>query len=230
MPKSVHREFRVRLGRRFAALASSMLISARQAALVLQRAGVNRDRSRRLLEAGFAGPAMRTTGAMLFEGDRVEALAAWPHVDHDEIIELCPEGLYVARVAPDVPLDAGGAWEARVDSLSTVPTDLSAVTRAFIRSRIQDRGFLPWVATLCGFVAVGGELRGLLADHQEGNRFDLGRPSAWFGALRRHRFETGPGRPWSIWGWQPYARTAPAAAKHVIHRTIAQRSRPALQE
>lgn len=207
-----------------------MLISARQAALVLRRAGVNRDRSRRLLDAGFAGPAMRTAGAVLFERDRVEALAEWPRVAGDEIVRTCPEGVYVARVAPHASLNLGDSWGALVTGLAAVPDDLSAVTGAFIRSRIEDRGFLPWVATVCGFVSVGADLTGFHAPTEGVATFVLRTPSEWFETVRGRRFETGPGRPWSIWGWQPCARRAPVDAKYVIHRTIALQRPSALQE
>jgi hypothetical protein len=180
-----------------------MLVSARQAASIMWRAGVNRDRSRRLLEAGFAGGGVRTTGSLLFEHDRVQALAAWSHVESEELVRTCPDGVYVARLGPDAEFILDTPWDAQIEVLSAVPHDLSAVTRAFVRSRIQSHGLLPWVATVCGFVAVGADLEGFRTDAEGESSFVLARPGHWFETLCGRRFETGPGRPWSVWGWQP---------------------------
>jgi hypothetical protein len=207
-----------------------VLISAREAAQLLRRAGVNRDRARRLLAAGFAGPGVRTAASVLFEHDLVRELCAWPHVDHARLVADCPEGIYVARVSAGHPLDVGTSWHTRVTSLELVPDGLSAITAVFLITRIQDQGPVPWVATVSGFVAFGADLTGFRG-HEDGRpRFVLHRPGTWFESVSRRRFETGPGRPWSIWGWEPYARVTPPAAKYVIHRDVPAAGHPPLQE
>ena len=164
---------------------------------------------------------------MLFPADRVHALAGWPPVDLAEIVGLCPEGVYVSRIGPGRPVDIGIPWKALVAELDLVPEELSPYTAAFLVTRLQKQGFLPWVATVGGFVAAGGDVIAVRPDRDGRPRFVLEEPGEWYDAFAGRRFETGPGRPWSIWGWQVFAQQAPPGAKHVLHRNLRTSSVPA---
>jgi hypothetical protein len=175
-----------------------MLISGRRAAARLEAAGLTNRQARRVLAAGFAGAPVRTSAALLFEQESVEALAAWPVLSDDLVAAALPGGAFVARRdvdllpgAPDLVEALRGGWA------------LSPLTAVWIRVRIGSHGHLPLVATVGGFVAGGAEITGLVTAGASGYRLDLRAPGPWFDALAGRRLPTGPGRPWVVLGWQP---------------------------
>jgi hypothetical protein len=129
-----------------------MLVSARGAAGILGEVGINREDARRLLLAGFAGPGLRTRGALLYDEERVRSLTTWP-------------------------------W-------------LGLVT-----SRIERYGPMPFLATMCGYVAVGADVVAVQADESGNTSFTLTEPGAWFEPCDRRAFHAGAGRGCFIWGW-----------------------------
>lgn len=177
-----------------------MLISGRAAAFRLESAGLHRRQARRLLATGFAGTPIRTTSALLFDACRIDDLVRWPLADQAELDEQCPWGIFIARRDVDV-------LASRAEQLATVHGDwpLNMITRVYLEGRIREHGFFPFVATVCGYVALGAEIVG--GRVQEGHAvLDLRDPGEWFDELRYRRLPSGPGRPWVIRGWQPFAR------------------------
>jgi hypothetical protein len=180
-----------------------MLVSQREASRLLERAGLTRNRSRRLLASGMAGEPVATAGALLYEAERISELAARPVVSEERLMGACPGVLFVAR--RDLPLSApcveplavlAGGWP------------ISSATALYLDLWIERHGYVPLVATICGFVAAGAEIVGVTSD-PDGTptfrdpliaRFDLRGAGDWFDVFEHHRLDTGPGRAWSILG------------------------------
>ena len=177
-----------------------MLITGREAAHRLGAAGLTRRQANRVLTAGFAGAPVRSTGAHLYDARRVADLERWPTVGDDVLDRACPRGIFIAR--RDVDLDTPAATQRE-----TVRADwpISPYTAVLLRSRIEASGSLPFVATVCGFVALGADLTGLVATAHGSYLLELDEPGAWFEPLRGRRIPTGPGRPWVIRRGRPYA-------------------------
>jgi hypothetical protein len=71
-----------------------------------------------------------------------------------------------------------------------------------IKVKLERHGHFPFVATVAGFVALGGDIAAV--GSQDGRMsFELHDPGPWFDALASHRLDTGPGNPYVIRGW-PY--------------------------
>ena len=178
-----------------------MLITGREAARILRDTGLTRERSRRLLAAGFAGEPIRAAGAHLYEQDRIVELARRPRIDKANVVTWCPDGLFVAR--RDVNVAA--SWADRADAVRG-PWECGRGTRVFLQIMIDRAGPFPMVGTVCGFVAVGAEIVDIRAtpsgvDARETSMFELREAGTWFHSFRDARLPTGPGRPWSIFGW-----------------------------
>ena len=177
-----------------------MLVSAREAAVFLEDAGLCRRQARRVLASGLAGAPLRTRSSLLFDADRVRDLVAWPVADAAAVDAACPWGIFISRRQVDVGAEAA-------DQLASVREDwpLNQLTRVFLGLRIRRHGYFPFVATVSGYVALGAEIVG--GSLRRGNAvFDLQEPGEWFEVLRGRQFPSGPGRPWVIRGWQLYAR------------------------
>jgi hypothetical protein len=172
-----------------------VLISAREAAEELHAVGVHRRQARRVLAAGFAGRAIETAAALLFEDARVRELAAWPTVAEARLDDTCPWGLFIAR--RDVDL-----YAPRTEQVDAVRAgwDLSPYSRVLIRVRIAQHGQLPFVAAVSGFVALGAEICDVLIDGAGRTTLVLGDPGPWFDELRGRRLAIGPGNAWLIRG------------------------------
>ncbi|GEP34589.1 hypothetical protein NSZ01_23570 [Nocardioides szechwanensis] len=78
--------------------------------------------------------------------------------------------------------------------------DLSVWTRLWIRIVCERDGWLPFVATVGGFVALGAEITAVAQTSPRRCRLELRDPGAWFETLRSTRFPTGPGRDWVLRG------------------------------
>src|SRR6476646_7922128 len=74
-----------------------MWITAREACRALALAGVSQRCALRVLGAGLAGGAMRTSNAVLYDKARVIELAQRPTVSWTELDEPCPAGFFVSR-------------------------------------------------------------------------------------------------------------------------------------
>lgn len=179
-----------------------MLISSREAAQILSATGVTRDRARRVLLAGFAGEGLRTRGSLLYEDARVRALLDWPVVDCRVLRDTCKQGVFVARLrdlGSDPNNPPGGDLQLR-------QWQLSPWARLEMRQVVETQGFLPLVATVCGFVASGANITAVWpgrsssgAGRVQGSTLDLGQPGAWLEEFRNRRLVTGPGRAWLLW-------------------------------
>jgi hypothetical protein len=182
-----------------------VLISAREAAQILAATGLARERARRVLLAGFAGEGMRTRGSLLYDEARVRALLEWPTVDPSALDGACPSGIFVARV-----------MDLRVMDMGTHPIadrmwQLSPYARLQIRLAIETQGYLPFVATVCGFVASGANITAVWpspSGSNDGSTLDLAEPGEWFEPFNNSRFVTGPGGVWLLW------RTRQATLQH----------------
>jgi hypothetical protein len=190
-------------------------ISARKAAGILAPVVSGEAQARALLGAGLAGPPLASSSVTLYDEAAVRALAARPTLDlasaagSAQTASLCPHGLYVARLRRAQRWDLSVGWSEAVQSVAGVP-ELPPVTAGLLLARIRAWGRLPWVATLCGFVVLGGEITGTRPDpgpgpqqqgDDEGARtFVIEPPGSWFAALAEARMPTGPGgRPWVVW-------------------------------
>lgn len=102
-----------------------------------------------------------------------------------------------------------------MDQLGAVrgPWPVSVWERIRIRTLIAEQGFVPFVATVCGFVAVGANITGVTARHPEGRitgdgenwrgipgaDLDLAPPGPWFDLFRDTRMPGGRGAHWRLW-------------------------------
>jgi hypothetical protein len=194
-----------------------MLVSTREAARILAEVGATRPQATRLLRAGFAGPAVRTAGSVLYDERLVRALVDWPRVDELDLAEACPRELFVARLGPTRGLDLLSPRPEQLEAAGR-SRDLSPWTRLLLQLRITRHGSVPFVATVCGYVAVGADITALAVDRGSGPeqaptgadtircggdreliRFELGEPGEWFETLRGRRLRTGRGGPWILW-------------------------------
>lgn len=143
---------------------------------------------------------MRTRSALLFDADRVNALADWPMADEVALDEGCPWGIFIAR--RDVGVTTGEA-----EQLESVRDDrpLNLWISLVLAHRVREHGYLPFVATVSGYVALGAEIVAV-GGRRGVTRFELRQPGEWFELLRGRRLPSGPGRPWVIRGWQLSAR------------------------
>jgi hypothetical protein len=177
-----------------------MLVSARGAAEIIQGVDLGREEVRRLLQAGLAGPGLRTPGAVLYDEERVRELATWPPVREAVIDELCPFGLFVGRVARGRSIDLAADWTIRSTAVAG-GWDLSIFDRVLLTSRIARFGPMPFLATLCGYVAMGAEVVDLEVEGGGRTRFGLAEPGEWYEAFGKRRLRQGAGRSFFIWGW-----------------------------
>lgn len=190
-------------------------ISERDAARILAEAGLPRRHALRVLHAGFAGPPYRTRNRVLYDEDRVEALAARDHVEPEVLVRARETtGLFIGRRDIDImqPEEIQREAAARAWDIGRGPRIISS---HWIRTRAP----LPFVATVAGFVALGAEIVALTPDRAGGQavngqspggltRLVLQPPGAWFGDYADRRLVTGRGRPALIVGWQPHVEEA----------------------
>jgi len=202
-----------------------MLVSTREAARILADVGLTRPQATRLVRAGFAGPAIRTAGSVLYDGHLVQALVDWPRVDELELTGACPRELFVARLGPTRGLDLLSPRPEQLEAAGR-SWDLSPWTRLLLQLRVGQHGSVPFVATVCGYVGVGADITALALDRgpvpeepptdgsssigcsgdRELVRLELGDPGEWFETLRGRRFCTGRGGPWIVWDRRRHLR------------------------
>jgi hypothetical protein len=177
-----------------------MLISGREAAGILAGAGLAREQARRLLLAGFAGDGLRTRGSLLYDAANVSRLAEWPIVEASDLAGVCPDGVFLQRAWRGIHVEASHA-----DQLAALRLRwwLSPWARVQLRDGIATRGHFPFVATVSGYVAVGGDIVALDLHGPRDTELRLAEPSDWFSALRGRRYEPGLGGPWMLWTTRP---------------------------
>ncbi|MDP2773444.1 MAG: hypothetical protein Q8O61_07780 [Nocardioides sp.] len=118
-----------------------------------------------------------------------------PLVHERAVDAVCPSGVFVARRDLDLR-------SPRAQQLADLRDgwDLSPWTRVWIRVVCGRDGWLPFVATVGGFVALGAEVTGVMPTSERQCRLELRDPGTWFETLRGARFPTGPGRDWVLRG------------------------------
>jgi hypothetical protein len=196
-----------------------MLISARAASRILEEeTGLVRQQSRRVLLCGLAGEGIRADGALLYDEARVRFLAAWPEVDHTEVLARCPGGVLVVRLGRGDEPAPHDTWQGRADRLRVQP-GAGVMARAQVRARIEEHGPLPLVVTVCGYPVLLAELTGLAAlpeadpggHHWAERRVVLemrpptDRSAARTAVVAERRLVTSAGPAWLLLGAQPYA-------------------------
>ena len=183
-----------------------MLVSGREAAGLLGTIGLEREAARRALLAGVAGPAQRSRGALLYDEASVKQLLVDP-VDPGALSMDCWDGMFVGRVGPRrAAQDEYRQWRG-ADLTAAVAEQrdgvrmywrIAPLTYMCIQRLVERRGFVPFVATVSGFVVVGGNITGLQGGPR-GVALMLAEPTGWFEPLRGGRFVTGAGGPWAWW-------------------------------
>ena len=128
--------------------------------------------------------------------------------EHAALLEACPGGVLVIRLARGEEPASGDSWEQRAEAIRVQP----------------HLGFADWLE-VCAHLAVHGRLAMvvtvgdhpvLLADlvsfHGRGELVELGleRPGEWAGLLAGRRLVTGPGPRWLMLGSRP----TPGRAAH----------------
>jgi hypothetical protein len=176
-----------------------VLISERASAEILTSVGISREQARLLLHTGVAGAGERTGTSTLYDESRVREVAARPTVDEHRLAQVCPVGLYVARLARDRSLDTSATWEEQARAVAPQPP-LPTMTAAVlgVRHRLA-HGRLPWVATVSGFVVFGGEATGWSRSGDGASVVDLERPGRWYRDVAERWFAFGRGRHWCFW-------------------------------
>ena len=75
-----------------------MVVSGREAVRILASVVTGDAQARVLLRSGLAGRAIATPRGPMYDADAVRALTGWPTVDRSRLTDICPHGLYVARL------------------------------------------------------------------------------------------------------------------------------------
>lgn len=179
------------------------LISGREAAEILGALGLSREQARRVLHTGVAGPGQRLRGSLLYDAAAVCRLLERPALAAANLDEVCRREMFVARVRR---ADVLASWEERLAAVRT-GWHLSPYARLRIKLRVERDGFLPFLATVCGFVVLGADLVAALRAPDDRTVLDLRQPGAWFTPLQHTRFVTGPGGPWTLWSAERGHRT-----------------------
>ena len=179
-----------------------MLISARQAAVILGWGGFNVDRSRLLLRTGVAG-GVPTSGGTMYDEDRVRELAVRKVLGPGEIATACPDGILVGRLARTRSVDVTTDAATQLAAVNG-PWRVPLLWRILLDHRAESGTPMPFVATICGYVLVGAEVIGF--DRAPGDlaTLRLREPGPWFESLRERRWLPGRGGPALLLrGWPP---------------------------
>ena len=176
-----------------------MMVSERAAAGILGAVGLTREQARVLLRTGVAGTGERVATARLYDESRVRDVAGRPPVDGYRLREACPAGVFVARLSRDRALDVTARWEDQVRAVAPQPV-LPPMAAAVVGVRWRMAGGrLPWVATVSGFVVLGGEATGWRSSEEGRSEVELAPPGSWYEDVGGHWFAFGRGRHWCLW-------------------------------
>ena len=206
-------------GRADAEVASLPLVDSSSADLVTQRQAITILRSGRhhptqrlamgLLNCGFAGPARRAGGALLYDAARVQALADRKQVQQP-YPELCRGGMLVLRLPGRSGLALAPIEDVRAELQRSRP--MSATARLQLSAHRARFGMAPVIATVAGHVLGTAELEGCTAvggTAADGTPIrdsvlQLSDPGAWAAAFLGRVLRTPPGNAW-LW-WAPSSR------------------------
>lgn len=185
------------------------LISEREAAAMFARLGVDRETARRALRAGLIAPEVCLDRVTLYDAAEVgDYLAA--ESSRGPLPQVTTETL-VLRTRPwyryeDSPVGWAGVSleEAEDRQLAALGADwrLEASRRILTKVRIEDRGAMPLLATVGGFVLKAVEIVGV-----HDGRHELRPAGPWADPWLRRHYPTGrggaqfrmvapPGSPW----------------------------------
>src|SRR5205814_1532603 len=138
----------------------AVMVTGRQAASLLSVVLPTREHARLVLRAGLAGAPLRTSAVLLYDADRVVALAQRPPVSAEEVVTACPSGLNVGRRSRGMRVEVTAPWEERAAQVSLRPA-MPTMAATLLEAQVKVAHRLPWVATLCGYVVLCAEARGL---------------------------------------------------------------------
>lgn len=173
-----------------------MLITGREATSLVGLAGTRGRLAYEALRCGLAGEPVETPAAHLYDHARVVALAGRPTLTVVDLDERFPHGVFIARRS--VHVDATFEEQAAV----LAPRwRLGMVHPVMIRTRAQDHGAVPMLATVAGFVVAGADIIGAAATSDGTTTLRLQPPGPWFADARETRIPAGAGRPYVIRGW-----------------------------
>jgi hypothetical protein len=183
-----------------------MWVTAREASRIFEsEVGMGRQQSRRVLLAGVAGEPVRAGATLLFDEGRVREVARRPELDHGELLDASPHGVFVLRLGRDA-VSPSGSWPERATALRGL-RDVGPLARIQVRLRIHEHGPLPFVATVCGYPVLLARLTDLPPVTPGRVRAELTEPehgSPWPALVERSRLITSPGPPWLLLGSQPF--------------------------
>lgn len=179
-----------------------MLVAGREAIRILRPIVKGDAQAKLVLRSGLAGERTATPRGPMYDDQRVRSLMRRPIVDITVLPELCPHGLYIARVPRTAELDVNAPWPDLAAALGVRPP-MPSLTSALlsVQMRAWNEG-LPWVATVCGWVVLGAQARGFRPVPGVAGRtcFDLAPPEGWFRAFQGGRLPTTRGgRSWYLW-------------------------------
>lgn len=152
--------------------------------------GLGQAATARVVAAGLVGPPRVVAGAHLYDAARVESLARRPLVEEDTPLPpACRDGVLLVRTNP------------LVDDPLPGPRRLAKGRAAVLRILLAERGSLPMVVSVAGFVVTGADVVGVGTDDAQPPRTTLvTQPAAeWFDAFEGHRLMSGAGDPWLFW-------------------------------
>ncbi len=174
-------------------------MTGRAAARALSGVVGSEEQARILLRAGACGSTHPGGAVLLYDEQRVQAVAGRPFVEETALVSACPHGLYVSRLARTAALDLAQSWDLVASQVRQRPV-MPPMTAALLAARVRLAGRLPWVATLCGFVVHGADLTGFGTEPDGRDEFRLEPPGEWYEHLEQRWLPTGRGgRPWVIW-------------------------------
>jgi hypothetical protein len=168
-----------------------VLLTGRQARATLVTAGISEHRTRIALTCELAGPALKTSAALLYDGDQVAQLGRRRVVTHDEIHQRCTSQVFVSRR----PVHMSWHPDRLRAELSVIPGQISPLTVLALWRR---EGGIPFIATVAGFVVLGATIR-----EAHGQHLVLDDPGAWFDGLEDTQLLTGNGRQWKLMSPSP---------------------------
>ncbi|HET7682364.1 MAG TPA: hypothetical protein VFK34_01700 [Marmoricola sp.] len=174
--------------------------------------GVGRRQALLVLQRGLAGEPVRTSAAHLYPERAVRQLCAWPTLSLDEVADLGPGGVLVGRRALQLPpTDPAGDVDRPVHALDDSLVAqveggwvISEWPQCQMQRPIAEVGWMPFVCTVGGFVAVCANLTGFAAEPRGAAARAPGRPvrllldppGSWQEEVRGHRLLVGRGGPW----------------------------------
>jgi hypothetical protein len=80
---------------------------------------------------------------------------------------------------------------------------VSLLKRVLIAGRVERFGSMPFLATVCGYVAFGADIVALEVDRLGSTTFTLADAGSWFEGFDGRCLLAGVGRSSFIWGWPP---------------------------